>query len=117
MPKQPSSSPKAAQAALFTERRKHQRHRVTLFVRLRRIDPHDLSEWQQEYRTAVCRNISDGGMLLEIDGHVPRGQMLEVYATDRGSNSTIFGIVETVRAVRSPDRYEVGVRFLRREEV
>ena len=94
-PRQPTTT--------FTERREHPRYHVTLFVRYRRIDLQDLSQCQQEYRHAVCRNISEGGMLIEIETHIPRGQALEVYVSDRGADSTIFGIVETVRTVRTPE--------------
>jgi c-di-GMP-binding flagellar brake protein YcgR len=114
----PFAAPESAQSdPVFSERRQHLRRSVTLYVRYRRIDPHDLAACQQEYRHGVCRNISDGGMLLEIEGHIPRGQVLEVYAADRGADATLFGVVETVRAVRTPDRYEIGVRFLRRETI
>jgi c-di-GMP-binding flagellar brake protein YcgR len=106
----------ASASPVFAERRRHVRRSVAFAVRYRRIDPNDLAGCQQEYRHGVCRNVSDGGMLLEIDGHVPHGQILEVYGSDIGQDKTLFAIVETVRAARSPEHYEVGVRFLRRQE-
>ena len=110
-------APNLNPSPISNERRQSQRRSITLYVRYRRIDPNDLAGCQPEYRDAICRNISDGGMLLEIDAHVPRGQVLEVYASERGSPSTIFGIVETVRTVRTPGEYEVGVRFLKQEKI
>ena len=104
-------------AARFVERRAHPRRITALPVRYRRIDPKDLGGCQEEFRKAVCRNISRGGMLLEVDAHFPPGEVLEIYANDRENETTLYGVVETVRAARSPDHYEIGVRFLSREEI
>jgi len=101
----------------FVERREHPRRSTAMPVRYRRIHPDDLTACQQTYRRGVCRNISRSGMLLEVEGHVAPGQALEVYATDREKDATIYCVVETVRAARTPDHYEIGVRLLSREDV
>ena len=102
---------------LGPDQRKQPRRQVTSIVRYRRIDPRDLSGGDQRYLDGTCRNISEGGMFIEVDRFVTPGQVLEVYVDDRGAGTTIFGIVETVRLVHQPDRYEIGVRYLKREEI
>ena len=116
-PERPEPTKEVPATAASAERRKHLRRPVDFPVRYRRIDPQDLSGYEQEYLYGICRNISEGGMLIEVEGHVPRGQVLELYASQRGTDTTLFGIVETVRIVRAPDHYEIGVRFLSRQQL
>ena len=101
----------------FVERRENPRRSTAMPIRYRGVHADNLTVCQQTYRRGVCRNISQGGMLLEVEGHLAPGQAIEVYATDREKNATIYCIVETVRTARTPDHYEIGVRFLIREDV
>ena len=113
------SEPARTQGPLapFVERRKTPRRNTAMPIRYRRIHADDLTSYQQTYHRGVCRNISQSGMLLEVEGHVAPGQMLEIYASDREKNATIYCVVETVRTARSPDHYEIGVRLLSSETV
>jgi len=113
-PKPPDDGPSASPSL---NRRRHPRQAVDFPVRYRRVDPHDLSAGPQEYQEGTCRNISESGMLLEVEAHIAPDVNLEVYVSDRGRDTTIFGIVETVRRARTPDHYELGVRFVTREDV
>lgn len=116
-PKRSEPAKEDPSSAAFAERRRHLRQPVGFPVRYRCIDPQDLAASQQEYLHGICRNISEGGMLIEVEGHMLRGQVLEIYASPRTTDATLYGMVETVRIVRAPHHYEIGVRFLSREQL
>ena len=88
------------------ERRRHPRHPVRHEVHVRFEDGADL-------RAAFTRNISKGGIFIEMDEPLPEGTELEVYLeVDGGTTLRLIGGV--VRTVDDPNA-EVrgcGVRFI-----
>ena len=96
------------------ERREHARFRVNMRLKYRCVDE-TRTPLESLFSKGRVVDISEGGMLAEVDGPLDLGQMIEVYATKEEAASGVYGLVVAVRVVRAIDLYEVGMRFILRE--
>ena len=70
---------------------------------------------ESTYSVGRVLNISEGGMLIEVDRIIRLGQKLEVYARIENSSTGTYGIVVAVRQAPDIDVFEIGVKFQTRE--
>ena len=98
------------------ERRGHPRFRVNMRLRYRCVDETQ-TPLESLFSKGRVLDISEGGLLAEVDRALDLGQMIEVYATKEESSSGVYGLVVAVRVVRAIDLYEVGMKFTLRERI
>ena len=98
------------------ERRKHPRFRMNMTLRYRCVDENNMPS-EAVYSSGRVIDISDGGMLIEVDRGLDLGQKLEVYTSTKSSSSGVYGIVVAVRVVRAIELFEIGVKFETREKL
>ena len=85
-------------------------------LRYRRVDQ-KRNPLESAYSSGRVVDISEGGMLVEVDRALELGQRLEVFTSTKSSSSGIYGIVVAVRVVRAIELFEAGVRFETRERI
>ena len=99
------------------EKRKEERYPAEMRGKFRKIDQKDLSKADVTYHQGMIRDMSRSGMRLESDIFMPVGQTLEIFVDDKISGESFCGIVETVRARKEIDFYDLGVKFIEKEKL
>ncbi|MFH0965277.1 MAG: PilZ domain-containing protein [Planctomycetota bacterium] len=98
------------------ERRRFPRFRTNMSLKYRLLDQNSLP-LEPTYSFGRVLDISDGGMLMEVDRVLELGQKVEIYTSSKAGSTGIYGVVVAVRVVRAIDLYEIGVRFVIREKL
>ena len=100
-----------------SEKRREERFPTHLSARFRKINLKDLGKADLTYHTCWVRDMSKSGMRMEADLFIPLGQELEIFVDDRVSGESFFGVVETVRSKKGIDFFELGVKFVKKEQL
>ncbi len=109
---------------LSFERRKFPRLNETAFV-LYRLK----SDASDEFNKAFTENISGGGLMFEMENHMPLGAKLELemYQPIKRSKTMIFSIATLAEIIwikdieknnfeKGENKYQIGVEFLKIDE-
>ena len=98
------------------DRRHYERFGTAMQMKYRILDDHGFPT-ENIYNLGRILNVSDAGILIQIEHHVKVGQRIEIYAIPGPAATGMFAIVRIVHVVRTNDLFEVGAEFEVREKV
>jgi c-di-GMP-binding flagellar brake protein YcgR len=113
MPAESTNESKGVRHDRVVDRRRHPRFKVDLHVTFRPVYG-DGTSGQGPYSAGRVLNLSEGGMLMQVQSPLRVGQRIEIRMNKQGKPTLAFGIVKVVRCVRRAARlpcYDVGLEF------